>query len=228
MRSVSLDADASTRGLGRYGAARQRLCRRLREQGIRDSRVLQAVASVERHLLVPDALRDRAYTDSPLPIGEGQTISAPGVVAGMTEALRLSGEETVLEIGTGSGYQAAILSRLAARVISIERIPRLAALARSALDRLGVCNVVVYLGDGTTGWPAEAPYDRIVVTAGGPEIPTPLLDQLAPHGHLVGPFGGRGAQRLLRVTRGRDDRFTQEVLGRCSFVGLIGRNGWAD
>jgi protein-L-isoaspartate(D-aspartate) O-methyltransferase len=130
-------------------------------------------------------------------------------------------------VGTGSGYQAAILARLAARVISIERIPRLAASARRALDALGVSNVVVHLGDGSEGRPHDAPYDAVVVTAGGPAIPPPLLDQLAPGGRLVGPFGGRDEQELVRVRRTGEDRFEREVLGRCRFVGLIGSHGWA-
>jgi len=218
---------ARPRGRDRYGLARRRLCDRLLKAGVRDERVLAAFDQVPRHRLIPEALRDRAYHNTPLPIGEGQTISAPEVVASMTEALQLKGEETVLEIGTGSGYQAAILSRLASRVISIERLPRLAARARTALDTLRVDNVVVYLGDGTQGWPTEAPYERIVVTAGGPEVPAPLLAQLAPDGCLVGPFGSRGEQKLMRITRSADGSFKREVLGTCSFVGLIGQNGWA-
>jgi protein-L-isoaspartate(D-aspartate) O-methyltransferase len=199
---------------------------RLAAGGIHDRRVLEAFSQVHRHRLVPDALRGRAYQDSPLPIGEGQTISAPGIVAFMTQALELCGDEAILEVGTGSGYQAAILSRLAARVVSIERIPRLAASARTALDRLGVCNVIVYLGDGTHGRPADGPYDGIVVTAGGPEVPQPLLDQLAPGGRLVGPFGPRGEQQLLRIRRVPEGGFAREVLGRCRFVDLIGAHGW--
>ena len=201
---------------------------RLRAGGIRDERVLAAFEAVERHRLVPEALRERSYRDTPLPIGDGQTISAPDVVAVMTEAAQLRGEETVLEVGTGSAYQAAILSRLASRVILIERIPRLAARARSALDELACHNVVVYLGDGTQGRPADAPYDAILVTAGGPEIPRPLLDQLAPGGRLVGPFGARGQQELLRVVRRSDGRFSRERLGGASFVDLIGEHGWLD
>jgi len=212
---------------GDYALARRRLSDRLRQQGIRDERVLDAIAHVPRHRLVDDALGPRAYTDTPLPIGAGQTISAPGVVAAMTQALELRGGENVLEIGTGSGYQAAVLSRLAARVVSIERIPRLASSARRALDALGVSNVIVYLGDGTRGWPDGAPFDRIVVTAGGPDVPTPLLAQLAVGGLLVGPFGARGQQSLLRLRRTEADEFTREVLGRCQFVDLIGANGWA-
>jgi protein-L-isoaspartate(D-aspartate) O-methyltransferase len=205
---------------------RRRFLERLRGAGIDDPRVLEAFAAVPRHLLVPEALRDQAYKETPIPIGEGQTISAPGVVAAMTMALELEGDERVLEIGTGSGYQAAILGQLVSQVISIERIPRLAASARTALDQFGVTNVVVYLGDGTRGRADHAPYDRIVVTAGGPEVPKPLLDQLALGGMLVGPFGVRGAQKLTRIRRCEDDRFTHEVLGECDFVDLIGQNGW--
>jgi protein-L-isoaspartate(D-aspartate) O-methyltransferase len=212
---------------GEYAVARRRLSDRLREQGIRDERVLAAIEQVPRHRLVDEALGSRAYGDTPLPIGAGQTISAPGVVAAMTEALNLRGHESVLEIGTGSGYQAAVLSRLASRIVSIERIPRLASSARKALDTLGVTNVVVYLGDGTRGWPDGSPFDRIVVTAGGPEVPPPLLSQLVVGGVLVGPFGARGEQNLLRVRRAAADEFTREVLGRCQFVDLIGANGWA-
>jgi protein-L-isoaspartate(D-aspartate) O-methyltransferase len=145
----------------------------------------------------------------------------------MTEALGLTGRETVLEVGTGSGYQAAILSRLAARVISIERLPRLAAKARSALDSLGISNVVVYLGDGSEGRPQDAPFGAIVVTAGGPEVPPPLLAQLAPGAALVGPFGRREEQQLLRIRRRRQGGFEREVIGRCRFVDLVGAHGWA-
>lgn len=212
---------------GEYALARRRLVERLRGAGIRNPRLLDAFARVPRHRLVPEGLRHQAYRDIPLLIGDGQAISAPSVVATMTAALRLAGGETVLEVGTGSGYQAAILSRLVVRVISIERLPRLAARARTALDRLGVTNVVVYLGDGTRGRPHEAPFERILVTAGGPRVPRPLLEQLAPGGILVGPFGGRGEQKLLRVARARNGKFTREVLGRCRFVELIGTHGWA-
>jgi protein-L-isoaspartate(D-aspartate) O-methyltransferase len=200
---------------------------RLAAGGVSDPRVLEAFLDVPRHLLVSEALRGRAYHDVALPIGEGQTISAPGVVAAMTQALRLQGHETVLDVGTGSGYQAAILSRLAARVVSIERVGRLAAVARRALDELGVSNVVVYLGDGSLGRPADAPYDAIVVTAGGPEVPRPLLEQLRAGGRLVGPFGGRKEQRLVRVQHASDGAFQREVIGRCRFVDLLGAHGWA-
>jgi protein-L-isoaspartate(D-aspartate) O-methyltransferase len=200
---------------------------RLKDSGIRDPRVLAALRTVPRHCLVPEALQHRAYDESALPIGERQTISAPLVVAVMTQALALLGDETVLEIGTGSAYQAAILSRLAERVISVERIPRLASRARSALDALGVSNVLVFLGDGSRGWRSEAPYDAILVTAAALSVPEPLLDQLAPGGRLVGPFGERDEQALLRITRRPDGEFEREQLGRCRFVDLVGEHGWA-
>lgn len=205
----------------------RRLCERLRAAGVRDPRVLDAFAAVPRHLLIPEPLRGNAYRDQALPIGAGQTISAPSTVAAMTEALELCGSETVLEVGTGSGYQAAILSRLAARVISIERVPGLAARARIALDALGIGNVVVHLGDGTAGRPGDAPFDAVVVTAGGPEVPAPLLEQIAAGGRLVGPFGVRGQQELVRVRRDARGVFSRERLGPCRFVDLLGTHGWA-
>ena len=207
---------------------RRRMVERLAAGGLSDPRVMAALEAVPRHRLIPDALSGKAYDENAaLPIGEGQTISAPAIVAAMSAALELRGDEEVLEIGTGSGYQAAVLSRLAARVVSIERVPRLAASARSALDRLGVSNVIVYLGDGTAGRPNDAPFDAIVVTAGGPEVPPPLLEQLAPGGRLVGPFGTREEQQLLRIRRAEDGALSQELLGRCRFVDLLGTHGWA-
>jgi len=204
------------------------MVQRLREEGLRDARVEAALQAVPRHLLVPEALAHRAYDPTAaLPIGEGQTISAPDIVATMTALLELQGGESVLEVGTGSAYQAAVLSHLAQRVVSVERVPALAKRARKALDRLGITNVVVQLGDGTRGWPAGAPYDAIVVTAGGPEVPQPLVDQLAPRGRLVGPFGERGAQDLVRVVREADGRVRRNILGKCRFVDLIGEHGWA-
>jgi protein-L-isoaspartate(D-aspartate) O-methyltransferase len=200
---------------------------RLAAAGVRDPRVLAALEAVPRHWLVPDALRFQAYRDHPLPIGERQTISAPSTVACMTEALALTGGERVLEIGTGSGYQAAVLGLLAERVVSVERLPRLAAAARRALDRLGLNNVVVHLGDGSGGRAADAPYDAILVAAGAPAVPRPLVAQLAPGGRLVLPVGPRGAQRLVRVRRRADGGLATEALGPCRFVDLVGRHGWA-
>jgi len=219
--------EPSPLGRGELELPRRRLSDRLRASGIRDERVLEAFAHVPRHLLIPEPLRGRAYKDASLPIGDGQTISAPSTVAAMTQALQLVGTETVLEVGTGSGYQAAILSRLVARVVSIERIPRLAARARTALDNLGVSNVVVHLGDGTAGRPSEAPFDAIVVTAGGPDVPQPLLAQLAPGGYLVGPFGARDRQKLIRMRCDGRGGFIREELGPCRFVELLGTHGWA-
>jgi protein-L-isoaspartate(D-aspartate) O-methyltransferase len=218
---------SSPLGRAELEVPRRRLAERLKALGIQDPRVLEAIASVPRHLLIPEALRARAYKDVSLPIGAGQTISAPSTVAAMTEALQLKGSETVLEVGTGSSYQAAILSRLVARVVSIERVPQLAARARTALDNLGVTNVVVHLGDGTAGRPADAPFDAILVTAGGPEVPQPLLAQLAPGGCLVGPFGARDRQVLVRMRCDRRGNFSREELGSCRFVDLLGTHGWA-
>ena len=223
VRAVRANASAD-----RHAVPRRRMVERLARAGVSDARVLEAIALVPRHRLLPDALAGQAYREAALPIGEGQTISAPGVVAAMSQALELEGHETVLEVGTGSAYQAAVLARLAARVISIERVPRLAAAARRSLDALGVDNVVVYLGDGTRGRPADAPFGAIVVTAGGPNVPEPLLDQLAVGGRLVGPFGARAEQQLLRIRRVASDRYTREVIGRCRFVDLVGAHGWGD
>jgi len=214
-------------GQDEYVRPRRRLAERLARGGIRDPRVLEAVEAVPRHRLLPEGLHDQAYGDTAVPIGEGQTMSAPGVVAAMTEALQLKGHETVLEVGTGSAYQAAVLSRLAARVVSIERRPRLAAQARSALDRLGISNVVVHLGDGSQGRIQDAPFDAIVVTAGGPRVPGPLLEQLAPLGCLVGPFGSRSEQRLVHVRRSAGGRLERSTLGPARFVDLVGEHGWA-
>jgi len=214
-------------GRSAYGVARRRLVERLRADGIEDERVLEAFMHVPRHEWVPETLRLQSYKDTPLPIGDGQTISAPGIVARMTQALELDGDERVLEIGTGSGFQAAILSPLCRHVDSIERIPDLARAARVALDRMNVRNVQLFVGDGTRGHSAGAPYDRVIVTAGGPEIPPRLLGQLTEGGVLVGPFGGREVQELVRMRRTGPNRFSREVLGLCQFVDLIGEDGWA-
>jgi len=195
-------------------------------RGIKDQKVLDAMLKVPRHLFVGKDQRMSAYEDHPLPIGEGQTISQPYIVALMTEALKLTGSETVLEIGTGSGYQTAILAELAARIFSIERIPSLTGRARQALDTLGYKNVLVKLSDGTLGWDEYAPYDRILVTAGAPSVPEPLIDQLAPGGTLVIPVGSNSLQELVRVTKREDGSVKEDRMGSCVFVRLVGKHGW--
>jgi protein-L-isoaspartate(D-aspartate) O-methyltransferase len=197
----------------------------LRTRGIRDQRVLQAMRGIPRHLFVPSEQQSMAYDDMPLPIGCEQTISQPLMVALMTEALQLQGGERVLEIGTGSGYQAAILGRLSRVVFSVERIPELAARARFVLAALDLKNVHVFVGDGTLGLPEHAPYNAIVVTAGAPYIPQPLVEQLTAGGRLVIPVGDRVEQVLTRVTKTSTGQHT-EHLGSCRFVPLIGRGGW--
>ena len=180
---------------------------------------------VPRERFIPREARDAAYDDNPLPIGKGQTISQPYIIALMTEALSLTGTETVLEIGTGSGYQAAILSLLAKKVISVERHPELIESARRVLEELGYENIEIHQAKNGLGWPEEAPYDGIIVTAAAPEVPQPLIDQLAMKGRLVIPVGGRYEQTLLRITRERWGIST-ENLGGCRFVPLIGEDAW--
>ena len=203
--------------------------RQLEARGIRDERVLEAMRQVPRHRFVDAALIEHAHDDSPLPIGEHQTISQPFMVALMSEALELHGESPrVLEIGTGSGYQAAVLATMGAGVLTIERIPQLAARAQAVLADLGLdARVRVIQGDGTLGWPDEAPYDGIVVTAGAPQIPRPLLAQLALGGCLVLPMGEEDVQTLLRLRRGAQG-LTEEYLGDCRFVKLRGAYGWSE
>jgi protein-L-isoaspartate(D-aspartate) O-methyltransferase len=199
----------------------------LRARGVTNRRVLDAMRELPRHDFVPPRVRRFAYDDSPLPIGNGQSISQPLMVATMLEALELKGDERVLDIGTGSGYQAALLSRLARDVISIEIVPALARTADSRLKRPGNANVRVILGDGSLGWPAEAPYQAIVVAAGAPRVPAALVDQLDDdHGRLVIPVGEPLGQQLLRV-RKRDRILTTEELAWCDFVPLRGRAGWS-
>jgi protein-L-isoaspartate(D-aspartate) O-methyltransferase len=182
---------------------------------------------VPRHKFVPDHLAGTAYRDAALPIDRGQTISQPYIVALMTAELGLTGDEKVLEIGAGSGYQAAILGRLAREVISVERIPSLAQEAQDLLDSLGYDNVRIVVGDGTEGWPDEAPYDAIIVTAAAPEVPEPLKGQLADGGRLLVPVGPRWTQQLTRVRRVEDEFHTESLLG-VAFVPLIGEHGWQD
>ena len=210
-----------------YDGARQKMLdSQIRARDVRDARVLQAIRKVPRHLFVEEALRDRAYLDKALPIGEKQTISQPYMVAAMSEALELEVRDRVLEIGTGSGYQTAVLAELAESVFSVERIGSFVPLARSRLESLGYYNVLIKVGDGTIGWSEHAPYDAILVTAGAPQVPRPLLDQLKLGGRLVMPLGPEDAQMLIRVRRD-EDGFHEEALGECRFVKLIGRHGWA-
>jgi protein-L-isoaspartate(D-aspartate) O-methyltransferase len=201
--------------------------KQLRGRDIRDERVLAAMASVPRHLFVPPESQAEAYEDRPLPIGEGQTISQPYMVAVMTQSLVLKGEEGVLEIGTGSGYQAAILGELARSVFTMERIPVLQEKAERILQALGYEKIRCRLGDGTQGWPEMAPFDGIIVTAGAPEVPQTLKTQLSNGGRLVIPVGPRYSQSLLRVTR-EGNHFREEDLTGCVFVPLLGKFGWKE
>ena len=202
--------------------------RQIRARGVRDPRVLAAMASVPREAFLPPELVEHAYEDTPLPIAAGQTISQPYIVAIMTEALQLRGGETVLEIGTGSGYAAAVLARIAKHVFTIERVPELAEVARERLERLGFDNVEVRCSDGTVGWSERAPFDAIVAAAGGPDVPRVLLEQLAIGGCLVMPIGDSRAQQLVRCTRTGEHEFRKEELGAVRFVPLIGEHGWAE
>ena len=201
---------------------------RLREHyRIADPRVLDAMNEVPRHLFVPEALQGRAYGDHALPIDANQTISQPYIVARMTELLEVTRDSRVLEIGAGSGYQTAVLARVAGQVYAIERIGELARQAQSRIRALGIYNATVKCFDGTLGWSAHAPYDAVLVAAGGPEVPEPLLAQLKAGGRLVIPVGPtRESQRLVRVVR-EEDGFRREEHGPCAFVPLIGRYGWA-
>jgi protein-L-isoaspartate(D-aspartate) O-methyltransferase len=203
------------------------LVRKLRREGIRDERVLDALARVPRESFVPAGLRAQAYDDEALPIDEGQTISQPQIVAAMTEALELRGHERVLEVGTGSGYQAAVLGLLASEVVSVERLPHFAARGERLLARLGYANVRVRVGDGTGGWPPEAPYRAIIVTAGAPGVPAPLIQQLAEGGRLVIPVGSMYQQSLV-LLRKRGGRVTRTHLGPVRFVPLVGLHGWPE
>jgi protein-L-isoaspartate(D-aspartate) O-methyltransferase len=208
-----------------FGAQRQQLILSLRHAGIYDASVLHAIASVPREQFVPEALRGMAYADRALPLSLGQTISQPLMVALMTQALCLSGRERVLEIGTGSGYQTAILGRLAAAVYTIERHAELTIPVANRLAALGISNVTPLVGDGSLGWPEAAPYDRILVTAGAPTIPGPLLHQLSICGLLVIPVGRADLQELQVIQKGRDAMYVQS-LGQCTFVPLVGEKGW--
>lgn len=209
-----------------FDAARARLIEHLRTE-IKDEQVIAAMARVPRELFVPPEERNLAYEDRPLPIGLDQTISQPLIVAIMTEALELTGSEKVLEIGTGSGYQTAILAELAQLVVTVERLPALAETAKNVLDNLGYTNIKVYQAQQTLGWPEEAPYDAIIATAGAPRVPPDLLAQLAIGGRLIIPVGSRYVQELCKITRHRRKN-TIRNLGGCRFVSLIGKGAWEE
>ena len=218
------------RGVGEgdsYGGYRTRLVNELQAKGIRDMAVLRAVAQVPRHLFVPPSLRHRAYEDSALPIAGGQTISQPWVQARYLELAQLTGREKVLEIGTGSGYQTALLGMLAGSIFSVERLPDLARSARAALDAAGLRNVSVMVGDGTLGWRPYAPYDVILVSAASPQVPQPLVEQLAEGGRLIIPLGDRETQQLTAFRR-QGDQMTRERLSDVRFVPLLGQFGFED
>jgi len=207
-----------------FEAARATLMAHLSSE-IRDKRVLAAMSRIPREKFVPQESRNLAYEDSPLPIGWEQTISQPYIIALMTEALELTGNEKVLEIGTGSGYQSAILAELAASVITVERVPALAESARRVLDSLGYTNIEIHIAEETLGWQKAAPYDAILVTAGAPGIPDDLIAQLAIGGRMVIPAGSRFVQELYKVKKEKDGNRIQK-LGGCRFVALIGKDAW--
>jgi protein-L-isoaspartate(D-aspartate) O-methyltransferase len=209
-----------------YAVARADLIEHLSHQ-IRDKRVLEAMAALPRELFVPEKSRELSYEDQPLPIDCGQTVSQPYIVAYMTESLELKGTEKVLEIGTGSGYQTAVLAALASRVISTERIPFLVKSAKALLKKLGYKNIEIHQARQELGWEADMPYDAIIVTAGGPQIPQDLVKQLAIGGRMVIPVGPRLTQELVKVTKDENGIHTQK-LGGCRFVALIGKDAWQD
>ncbi len=208
--------------------AREKMVReQLIPRGIVDPRLLSAMRTVPRHLFIEEALWGEAYNDYPIPIGERQTISQPYIVALMTQALELKGTEKVLEIGTGSGYQTAILAELAQKVYSIERIRSLSVKARRVLDQLHYLNILLKVNDGTQGWPEESPFDAIIVTAASPGVPQPLKEQLAVGGRMVIPVGDRYTQTLLKLVK-NEEGFQEEDLGGVRFVSLIGAHGWQE
>jgi protein-L-isoaspartate(D-aspartate) O-methyltransferase len=210
-----------------FRGARRRLVEELQDGGVRDLAVLHAIEKTPRHVFVPSAVRHRAYEDSALPLGNGQTISQPSTHARYLELLKLQGSERVLEVGTGTGYQTALLSHLSAQVFSIERVPALYERARELLQRLEMHNVSLLLGDGTLGWPEHAPYDAILVSAASPAIPTAYIEQLADGGRLLIPLGERGEQTLHLVTM-RGERLEDRAMGAVRFVPLVGRDGWQE
>jgi len=211
-----------------YRMAREKMVKnQIISRGITDPGVLEAMGKIQRHLFVEEALIGEAYNDHPLPVGYKQTISQPYIVALMTEALEMTGKEKTLEIGTGSGYQTAILAELSKTVYTIERIERLLEKSKMLLESLGYANIFFKAFDGTLGWDEFAPYDAIIVTAGAPKIPQPLMDQMAEGGKLVIPIGNRYGQDLIKVTRTKN-AFKERNLGGCRFVDLIGAHGWEE
>ena len=212
-----------------FSLARERMVRdQIEARGIKDKRLLNVMRKIPRHLFVEEALRNQAYNDYPLPIGEGQTISQPYIVALMTEALELKGQEKVLEIGTGCGYQTAILAELAQSVFTIERLPTLMQRAKAILDSLGYFNVAYKTGNGTLGWPEVAPFQGIIVTAAAPEIPQPYVEQLEPGGKMVIPLGDKFSQVLYKIIKLPDGRIKKQYLCGCRFVPLVGIYGWSE
>jgi len=211
-----------------YHMARERMVKtQLIPRGINDKRVLEAMGKIPRDHFIEEALKGEAYNDHPLPIGNKQTISQPYIVALMTEALKLTGNERTLEIGTGSGYQTAILAELSEKVYTVERIRSLLVKSRNILAELGYNNILFKAFDGTLGWKEYEPYDAIIVTAGAPNVPQPLLDQLAEGGRLIIPVGNRFSQELIKMTK-KKGKYIQKNLGGCRFVDLIGVHGWKD
>jgi protein-L-isoaspartate(D-aspartate) O-methyltransferase len=210
----------------RFESLRRRMVEeQLVRQGIRDERVLEAIRSIPRHLFVPEDQADAAYENHPVQIGQGQTISQPYMVACMSQALALGGGEKVLEVGSGSGYQTAVLKALNADVTTVERLPELSDRARRNVERAGFPGVRYRVGDGSRGWPEEAPFDRVIVTAGAPTMPVSLVEQLRDGGSMVIPVGGEQEQELLLVRRG-NGRVTREKICSCIFVKLWGEEGW--
>lgn len=211
----------------RFNAQRRALIGRMQERGIRNLEVLRAFDQIPRHAFVPDAVSHRAYEDAPVPIGFGQTASQPSLQAMYMQLLEIGPRDKVLEIGTGSGHQTAVLAQLADRVYSVERIAQLASRAREALDAMRISNIAILVGDGTIGWSRYAPYDAILVAAAAPDIPQPLVDQLAEGGRMLVPVGTREAQRLVLVRKQGGEVTSEEVLD-CTFVPLLGRFGWTE
>jgi len=213
--------------MGQFATSRKRMVQeQLINRDIVDPATIKAMSEVPRHLFVDDAMQGRAYGDHPLPIGAGQTISQPYIVATMTQALGLTGTEKVLEIGTGSGYQAAVLSRICTQVYTVERVNSLLARARKVFDKLRYYNIRSKLDDGTMGWPENGPYDAIIVTAGGPEVPQPLVDQLSENGRLIIPVGDQHVQELQLVQK-KEGQVEISCLASVRFVDLVGEHGWS-